>query len=177
MIALYNLILKGIGDKQRTWYNSGIGTYARPSWKSLKHYKQILYHKIDMAIAWSVQVPVSKSRSHFSLGHSRDFEKIVLGAYRWLSDNYEEDDCIFLFGPSKYMLSIYSSLRNDTSGFSRGAFQVRVLSAMIYEVRCISSYLGCKLTTPGIHRLALSIRGMRCRYHCKRQAYISIPAR
>ena len=24
----------------------------------------------------------------------------MLGAYRWLSDNYEDDDCIFLFGVS-----------------------------------------------------------------------------
>jgi len=28
----------------------------------------------------------------------RDFERTVLGAYRWLSDNYEPGDCIFLFG-------------------------------------------------------------------------------
>ena len=108
MIELYNLVLKEVEDKQRTWYNSGIGTYARPSWKSLKYCKQVLYHKIDLAIAWFVQVPVSKLRSHFS--HSRDFEKTVLGAYRWLSDNYEKDDCIFLFGASKHMFSIYSSL-------------------------------------------------------------------
>ena len=52
VIELYNLILKKIGDNQRTWYNSGIGTYARPSWKSLNFYKKVLHHKIDLAIAW-----------------------------------------------------------------------------------------------------------------------------
>ena len=52
VIELYNLILKKVGDKQRTWYNSGIGTYAKPSWKSLNFYKKVLYHKIDLAIAW-----------------------------------------------------------------------------------------------------------------------------
>ena len=52
VIELYNLILKKVGDNQRTWYNSGIGTYARPSWKSLNFYKKVLYHKIDLAIAW-----------------------------------------------------------------------------------------------------------------------------
>ncbi|KAF4618298.1 hypothetical protein D9613_011523 [Agrocybe pediades] len=57
----------------------------------------ILHHKIDLAIA-------------------RDFDKTVMDAYRWISDNYESGDLIFLFG------------------FSRGAFQVRVLSAMIEKV-------------------------------------------
>ncbi|EDR04404.1 uncharacterized protein LACBIDRAFT_304666 [Laccaria bicolor S238N-H82] len=57
-------------------------------------------HKVDLAIAWN-------------------FERTVLGAYRWLSDNYERGDCIFLFG------------------FSRGAFQVRVVAAMIDKVGLI----------------------------------------
>jgi uncharacterized protein (DUF2235 family) len=55
VIELYNLILKEVGDNQRTWYNSGIGTYARPSWKSLKFYQQVISHKIDLAIAWCVE--------------------------------------------------------------------------------------------------------------------------
>jgi uncharacterized protein (DUF2235 family) len=61
VIELYNLLLKEVEETpgQRTWYNSGIGTYARPSWKSLKYYKQALYHKIDLAIAWCVQSPIS----------------------------------------------------------------------------------------------------------------------
>ncbi|KAF8901488.1 WD40-repeat-containing domain protein [Gymnopilus junonius] len=100
VIELYNLILKEEEHNQLTWYNSGIGTYARPSWKSIDYYKQVLYHKVDLAIAWN-------------------FEKTVLEAYRWLSDNYRKGDCIFLFG------------------FSRGAFQVRVLSAMIHKVGLI----------------------------------------
>ncbi|KJA24886.1 hypothetical protein HYPSUDRAFT_452805, partial [Hypholoma sublateritium FD-334 SS-4] len=103
------LILKEEEDRQRTWYNSGIGTYARPSWKSLKFYRQAIYHKVDLAIAWN-------------------FERTVLAAYRWLSDNYERGDCIFLFG------------------FSRGAFQVRVLSAMIDKVGLI--YKGNEMQIP-----------------------------
>ena len=52
IIELYNLILKEVEDNQKAWYNSGIGTYARPSWKSFKFYKKLLYHKIDVAISW-----------------------------------------------------------------------------------------------------------------------------
>ena len=52
VIELYNLVLKEVEDRQRTWYNSGIGTYARPSWKSLKFYLQVLGHKVDLANAW-----------------------------------------------------------------------------------------------------------------------------
>ena len=52
VIELYNLILKKEMARQQTWYNSGIGTYARPSYKSLNYYKEVLFHKIDLAIAW-----------------------------------------------------------------------------------------------------------------------------
>ncbi|KZV61057.1 hypothetical protein PENSPDRAFT_316009 [Peniophora sp. CONT] len=100
VIELYGLIPKDTNDKQRTYYNSGIGTYARPSWKSWAYYKQSVAHKIDLAIAWN-------------------FERILLDAYRWLSETYEDGDCIFLFG------------------FSRGAYQVRTLSAMIDKVGLI----------------------------------------
>lgn len=47
------------------------------------------------------------------------FEKIILIAYAWLADNYRAGDRIFLFG------------------FSRGAYQVRTLSAMIHKVGLI----------------------------------------
>ncbi|KAF8885150.1 hypothetical protein BD779DRAFT_1442656 [Infundibulicybe gibba] len=98
VIELYNRIVKN--ENQITYYNSGIGTYAKPSWRSLTHWKQVVSNKIDMAIAW-------------------DFEKIVLGGYRWLSANYKKGDRVYLFG------------------FSRGAYQVRVLAAMIDKVGLI----------------------------------------
>ncbi|KAJ2931038.1 hypothetical protein H1R20_g6050, partial [Candolleomyces eurysporus] len=114
VIELYNLILKKTEHRQRTWYNSGIGTYAQPHWRSLSHHKQVLTHKIDLAIAWN-------------------FEKILQAAYRWLSDNYKDGDCIFLFG------------------FSRGAFQVRALSAMIEKVGLI--YRGNEMQIPFAYQL------------------------
>ncbi|EDR04490.1 uncharacterized protein LACBIDRAFT_391733 [Laccaria bicolor S238N-H82] len=113
VIELYNRILKESGN-QKTWYNSGIGTYVRPSWKSFKFYRQVLSHTIDSAIAWN-------------------FKRTVLGAYRWLSDNYEHGDCIFLFG------------------FSRGAFEVRVLSAMIDKVGLIQR--GSEMQIPFAYEL------------------------
>ncbi|KIM36837.1 hypothetical protein M413DRAFT_285325 [Hebeloma cylindrosporum] len=61
---------------------------------------QVLDNTVDLAIAWN-------------------FERIIIGAYRWLSDNYQENDRIFLFG------------------FSRGAYQVRALAGMIQRVGLI----------------------------------------
>jgi len=98
VIELYNLILKKVEHNQRTWYNSGIGTYARPSWKSCKFYRQVFSHKIDLAIAWCVKWSLSISCSHFTFCLFRKFERTILSAYQWISDNYEEGDCIFLFG-------------------------------------------------------------------------------
>ncbi|KAF8517064.1 hypothetical protein BU17DRAFT_50241, partial [Hysterangium stoloniferum] len=99
VIELYSQLVKDDGT-QLTYYNSGIGTYAKPSWKSWSYLKQVVHNKIDLAIAWN-------------------FEKIVISAYRWLADNYQDGDKIYLFG------------------FSRGAYQVRVLAGMIDKVGLI----------------------------------------
>ncbi|KAL0574792.1 hypothetical protein V5O48_007165 [Marasmius crinis-equi] len=100
VVELYSRIIKGSPRDQLTYYNSGIGTYATPSWKSWTYYKQVIGHTIDLALAWR-------------------FDRVLLDAYRWLSDNYIHGDWIYLFG------------------FSRGAYQIRVLAGMIEKVGLI----------------------------------------
>ncbi|KAF4615638.1 hypothetical protein D9613_012546 [Agrocybe pediades] len=112
VIEHHSLLIKD--ERQIPYYNSGIGTYARPSWTSPKFIGMVLHHKIDLAIAW-------------------DFDKTVKDAYRWISENYESGDLIFMFG------------------FSRGAFQVRVLSAMIEKVGLL--HRGNELQIPFAYEL------------------------
>ena len=50
VIELYSQLVQS--EHQLTYYNSGIGTYAKPSWRSWSYAKQVLHHKIDLAIAW-----------------------------------------------------------------------------------------------------------------------------
>jgi len=50
VIELYSQVIKS--SDQLTYYNSGIGTYAKPSWKSWSYMKQVLNNHIDLAIAW-----------------------------------------------------------------------------------------------------------------------------
>jgi len=78
----------------------------------------------------------------------------VLAAYRWLSDNYEQGDCIFLFGEfERYMT--YTSLNPEKCpGFSRGAYQVRVLSAMIDKVRHLPFAQVLEIISPENYRSA-----------------------
>ncbi|GBE87201.1 hypothetical protein SCP_1004480 [Sparassis crispa] len=101
VIEIYARIQKD--EHQLTYYNSGIGTYADPyhssPWKRLKLKLSSL---LDMAFALN-------------------FDKIILAAYRWLSENYRPGDQLFFFG------------------FSRGAYQVRVLAGMIARVGLIHS--------------------------------------
>ncbi|KAJ7117544.1 hypothetical protein C8R44DRAFT_626670 [Mycena epipterygia] len=105
VIELYARIDKKDGS-QLTYY-SGIGTYARPSWRSYKYWKQVIGNRVDLAIAWN-------------------FEKGVLAGYRWLCNHYRPGHKIFLFGMQYCVL-----------GFSRGAHQVRALAAMIAKVGLI----------------------------------------
>ncbi|KAJ8494661.1 hypothetical protein ONZ45_g13155 [Pleurotus djamor] len=96
IVEIYSRLIK-VADEQLTFYNSGIGTYAKPSFRSWKYFKQVFDHTVDTAIAWN-------------------FERIVHAAYKWLSETYRPGDRIFMFG------------------FSRGAYQVRVVAGMIEKV-------------------------------------------
>ncbi|KAE9396230.1 hypothetical protein BT96DRAFT_825032 [Gymnopus androsaceus JB14] len=62
-----------------TFYNSGIGMYAKPSWKLLSYFEQVIVSNFDLMLALR-------------------FETILLDAYCWLSEMYKPGDCIFLFG-------------------------------------------------------------------------------
>jgi uncharacterized protein (DUF2235 family) len=88
-------------DDQLTYYNSGIGTYMKPTiFFGPAIWKETIRNCWDMAFAYRLK-------------------SYVMGAYRWLSDHYCEGDRIFLYG------------------FSRGAYEVRVLAAMIHKVGLI----------------------------------------
>ncbi|KAE9399728.1 WD40 repeat-like protein [Gymnopus androsaceus JB14] len=106
IVELYSRLVKD--DRQLTFYNSGIGTYAEPSWKSPSYWKQVITNKLDLALALR-------------------FEKILLDAYRWLSEMYRPGDRIFLFG------------------FSRGAYQVRALAGMIEKIGLIHKGNGAQI--------------------------------
>ena len=65
----------------------------------------------------------------------RNFERVILAGYRWLSDKYVDGDKIFLFGWA--LPFTFANCANGVGypGFSRGAYQVRVLAGMIERVR------------------------------------------
>ncbi|KAG8215129.1 hypothetical protein J3R82DRAFT_8591 [Butyriboletus roseoflavus] len=92
IVELYSHITKS--DTQLTYYSSGLGAIAKVAGASLGYQ---LSNKLDMAIG-------------------RNLHKVIMASYRWLSDNYQDGDSIFLFG------------------FSRGAYQVRALAGMIARV-------------------------------------------
>ncbi|KAE9400694.1 WD40 repeat-like protein [Gymnopus androsaceus JB14] len=96
IVELYSRLVKG--DGQLTFYNSGIGTYAEPSWKSLSYYRQVIANYLDLAFALR-------------------FERILLDAYRWLSE-------------------IFIKL-NTTQVFLGEVTKVRVLAGMIEKVGLI----------------------------------------
>ncbi|KAF8144603.1 hypothetical protein K438DRAFT_1631522 [Mycena galopus ATCC 62051] len=83
VVELHSRILKdNPAAQQLTFYVSGIGTYAPPTFRSFAYWKQLIANKLDLAIAWN-------------------FERHVKDAYRWLADNYRRGDKIFLFGFSR----------------------------------------------------------------------------
>ncbi|KAJ7107591.1 hypothetical protein C8R44DRAFT_941306 [Mycena epipterygia] len=84
VLAFYRHIEKD--QRQTVIYNSGIGTEVKG---------------------------FSKFRNLIDQGLALSLKKNIVRAYHWLSENYEAEDRIYLFG------------------FSRGAYQVRVLAGMI----------------------------------------------
>ena len=50
IVELYSRLIKS--SDQLTYYNSGIGTYVKPSRTSLSYWIQLFNYSVDMAIAW-----------------------------------------------------------------------------------------------------------------------------
>jgi len=91
VLKLFRVLEKS--DEQRVYYHPGVGTIGLQStWRRFKQ----------------------EARGVFSMATGAGLDKDVLGGYRFLCENYEEGDRVFLFG------------------FSRGAYTVRVLAAFIY---------------------------------------------
>ncbi|KAG1717841.1 uncharacterized protein EDB91DRAFT_1188278, partial [Suillus paluster] len=63
---------------------------------------------------------VEQVSSILDLAIAHNIRRNIVDAYEWLSDRYHDGDKIFLFG------------------FSRGAYQVRALAGMIYEVGLVT---------------------------------------
>jgi uncharacterized protein (DUF2235 family) len=96
VLKLYRALRKtGKAAAQIVFYDPGVGTLARPNpWTKLR---QDTVTVLGLATGYGL-------------------DDNVLNAYRFLIENYEEGDDIFLFG------------------FSRGAYTVRVLAGMIHKV-------------------------------------------
>lgn len=61
VVELYSRLEKN--RDQLTFYNSGIGTYATPSWRSMEYWLRVAESKVDLAIALYVQRAVRTSDS------------------------------------------------------------------------------------------------------------------
>jgi uncharacterized protein (DUF2235 family) len=98
VLKLFRVIQKN--DGQRAYYNPGVGTLATDDpWSRLKEN------------FWSV----------FGLATGYGLDAEILGAYRFLIENYEDGDAIYLFG------------------FSRGSYTVRALAGFIHTVGLLHS--------------------------------------
>lgn len=84
-------------DEQWTYYNSGIGTFAWPSYKSMGYAYQLVLNKLDLAFALSA-MSFPEPRVQILMICFRRFDKIIIGGYRWLSNHYRPGDRIYLLG-------------------------------------------------------------------------------
>jgi uncharacterized protein (DUF2235 family) len=91
VLKLFRILHKGYG--QRVYYNPGIGTIGNP---------------------WTKLAQDTKGVFQLATGYGLDDE--ILGAYRFVAENYQKDDRVFLFG------------------FSRGAYTVRELAGFIHII-------------------------------------------
>ncbi|KAG1761318.1 hypothetical protein EDD22DRAFT_980298 [Suillus occidentalis] len=76
IVELYSEMVKD--KEQLTYYNSGVGTYA----KGHTHWVKQIESVLDLAFAFNIS-------------------RTIMDAYRWLSDTYDPGDKIFLFGFSR----------------------------------------------------------------------------
>jgi uncharacterized protein (DUF2235 family) len=89
----------------------------------------------------------------------------VVRGYRWLVKKYEKRDRIFLFG--EYLRLIYFTLVDGVfprSGFSRGAYEARVISGMIEKVKLTFQFVVSSLTRSFEGRSPQINRRPECRF-------------
>ncbi|KIK76830.1 hypothetical protein PAXRUDRAFT_410050 [Paxillus rubicundulus Ve08.2h10] len=77
---LYRKLVRS--ETQLTYYNSGMGTTVKPSWRSLIYAQHWISNKIGLLVAWNL-------------------EKAIFDIYRWVVNNYKDGDKIYLFGSSR----------------------------------------------------------------------------
>ncbi|KAF9227032.1 hypothetical protein BS17DRAFT_442811 [Gyrodon lividus] len=88
--------------------------------------------------AWHVVSRLQRTFSDlFDEAIAWNVDEIVQDAYGWLAKEYKEGDRIYLFG------------------FSRGAYQVRILAGMIYEVGLIKTVTDKQIATVYEHYMAV----------------------
>ena len=93
VLKLFRVLEKS--DRQRVYYNPGVGTIGHQNaWERLRQ----------------------KARAVFGLATGFGLDQDVLSAYRFLSQNFEKGDKVWLFG------------------FSRGAYTVRVLAGFLHVI-------------------------------------------
>ena len=102
---LFGLLIKDDREKQVGYYDPGVGTFSSPG--AMTHTAKWFTKMIGLAFAYGLTANVED-------------------AYRYLMNNFRDDDRLFLFG------------------FSRGAFTVRALAGMLHR---------CGLLTKGSDNL------------------------
>jgi uncharacterized protein (DUF2235 family) len=98
VLKLFRILHKNNG--QRVYYNPGIGAIGSDD-------------------PWTRLTQNTKGVLELATGYGLDDE--ILSAYRFLAENYQEDDRIFLFG------------------FSRGAYTVRALAGFVHTIGLLPS--------------------------------------
>ncbi|EMD41250.1 hypothetical protein CERSUDRAFT_43065, partial [Gelatoporia subvermispora B] len=112
--TLYHLAKTSSGDNSElTYYDDGTGSPFEPLADNSST------RNSRMPSRQSVRSIAQVFSQRVDIAIAWNFKDTVLRAYRWLSDKYQEGDRIFFFG------------------FSRGAYQVRALAAMIHMVGLI----------------------------------------
>jgi uncharacterized protein (DUF2235 family) len=139
-VEFYSRVIKD--DNQLTYYDSGIGTYVKTSAKFSRMWQR-LYNFVDMAVA----LLVTKYHSEFLMlifdVPRSGFKGGAQRAYKFLCDEWRPGDRIYLFGIFFTRIAGNSINLHVTIGFSRGAYQVRVIAGMIEKVEVLHVILIC----------------------------------
>ncbi|KAI0052943.1 hypothetical protein FA95DRAFT_1601311 [Auriscalpium vulgare] len=112
------ICLDGAADQFREKNTNIAELYSRLE----KNDQQVTYYHYNGGVAmrarsWNPFSTLKQAVAHtLEMVLAWDFKRVALNAYQWLAENYQTGDRIFLFG------------------FSRGAYQARVIAGMIEKV-------------------------------------------
>lgn len=105
--------------------------------------------------------------------YDRNFDKVIVGAYRWLSQNYQPGDRIYLFGSNFELSHPWLATYDDSDSQDSPEERFKCVYLQKWSIRFDDLPSLRRAVLINSRRLAWFTKGTKNRYHCTKLPFIT----